>query len=238
MAENGTPPDDSCTLPVSQAGYTLTFQDAPGDPCLPGGRYANAPACANTAEPSNSYGGYQTHLAGVNPDGSPHDLEIGFDWVSNYNGTTGGANIKKTNLPADGNGTGGITIMAINETTHYDPSQPHPAATMLTGTQVSVAISRFVYSPLTFTYNGTVTLTNESASAIAGPLQVVFDSLAPMDEVFPSYSYGTFAGWPYLTIPNLASLNPGQRFTLQVQFFEVGNAPISFIPIIYSGRFD
>lgn len=98
---------------------TLKFHDAPADPCLPGGSKANTPACNNTAEPAGSQGGYTTHLAGVNADGTATDLGIGFTWTSNYNGSTGGSAIKKTDLPADPGGTGGATITNVQEITNY-----------------------------------------------------------------------------------------------------------------------
>jgi hypothetical protein len=125
--ENGTKPV-ACTLTVS--GNSLTFHDAPADPCLPGGFLAGNPptvpctdaalAPGATGEPAGSFTAYQTHLAGVNSDGTATDLGIGFTWKSDYDGTTGGATIiPKTDLPADGNGTGGVTITSVNQTSTY-----------------------------------------------------------------------------------------------------------------------
>ena len=116
----------ACTLQNSGAGMTLTHHDAPADGCLPGGWQVGTPTCMDpvlapkaTAEPKGSFGGYVTHLAGVNFDGTATDLGIGFTWTSDYNGSTGGVSIKKTDLPADDNGTGGITITSVNEITTY-----------------------------------------------------------------------------------------------------------------------
>jgi hypothetical protein len=125
--ENGTKPV-ACTLTVS--GNTLTFHDAPADPCLPGGFLAGNPptvpctdaalAPGATGEPSGSFSAYQTHVAGVNSDGTATDLGIGFTWKSDYDGTTGGATIiPKTDLPADGNGTGGATITSVSQISTY-----------------------------------------------------------------------------------------------------------------------
>lgn len=115
----------ACTLATS-AGKTLTFHDAPADPCLPGGSGVGTPKCTDpvlapgaTSEPKGSFGGYQTHLAGINFDGTATDLGIGFTWTSNYNGTTGGAWIKKTDLAADEDGTGGVIITSLNQITTY-----------------------------------------------------------------------------------------------------------------------
>ena len=100
-------------------GNMLTFHDAPSDGCLPGGAQAGTPTCNNMTEPAGSFGGYTTHLAGVNADGTATDLGIGFNWTSNYNGTTGGVQIKKTNALADGNGTGGVIITGVQNVTDY-----------------------------------------------------------------------------------------------------------------------
>jgi hypothetical protein len=122
--ENGTVPA-ACTLPAS-AGNTLTFHDAPADPCFPGGSLNGSALCTDsiltpgaTSTPRGSFVGFYTHLAGVNFDGTATDLGIGFTWTSTNNGTTGGVMSTKTNLPADGNGTGGVTITSVNEISTY-----------------------------------------------------------------------------------------------------------------------
>jgi hypothetical protein len=116
----------ACTLAVTPAGNVLTFHDAPSNSCLPGGASNGTATCTDpvnapglTAEPAGSHGGWQTHLAGVNSDGTATDLGIGFTWTSNYNGTTGNVMIDKTNLAADNNGTGGATITSVNQTSTY-----------------------------------------------------------------------------------------------------------------------
>ncbi len=119
------PLEDACPLGASP-GHTLTFHDAPSDGCLPGGASTGTAKCVFTAEPKGSFGGYYTHLAGVNFDGTATDLGIGFTWISTNNGTTGGVSIKKTDLPADGNGTGGITIIDVSETMNSAPPAPPP----------------------------------------------------------------------------------------------------------------
>lgn len=144
--EDGTVPV-ACTLTAS-AGNTLTFHDAPSNSCLPGGTGAGTPPCTDAilapgakTEPKGSFGGFVTHLAGVSFDGTATDLGIGFTWTSNNNGTTGGVSINKTELPADGNGTGGITITSVSEITTFggitvtgvNGGQPGTPATLASG---------------------------------------------------------------------------------------------------------
>jgi hypothetical protein len=123
--EDGSAIIPACTLPISP-GRTLTFHDAPANGCLPGGVLNGQPVCMDPvlapgakAEPKGSFGGFVTHLAGVNFDGTATDLGIGFTWTSNFNGTTGGTSIQKTELAADENGTGGIAITSVNQITTY-----------------------------------------------------------------------------------------------------------------------
>ena len=100
-------------------GLTLTFHDAPNELCLPGGAAANKPACNNTSEPAGSFEAFTTHLVGIKSDGGYTDLGIGFDWWSDYNGTTGNVAINKTDQLADDNGTGGATITRVQMITNY-----------------------------------------------------------------------------------------------------------------------
>ena len=122
---NGSAVND-CALTLTPAGNVLSFHDAPDDPCLPGGGSVGTAACTDavnapgvTEEPAGSFGGYQTHLAGVNADGTATDTGIGFSWTSDYNGTTGGVVIKKTDAGADNNGTGGVTITNVTQTSTF-----------------------------------------------------------------------------------------------------------------------
>jgi hypothetical protein len=232
--EDGTQPKE-CTLPVSQAGYTLTFHDAPGDYCLPGGQDINTPACGYSAEPAGSYGGYETYLAGVNADGSVMPLGIGFNWTSNYNGTTGGVAIKKTDFAADGNGTGGITITNVNEITSYQNTSS-PSTTSLTGTQILSTSSGLAYSRVSKTFTGTLTIQNISNDTISGPFQIVLDSM-PTGVTLVNAT-GSFGGWPYIAIPNATSLEPGQSVSVHIQISNPAGVLINSIPMVYSGSFN
>ncbi len=101
----------------------LTFHDRPADFCLPGGPDVGGPKCDFKAEPKGSYGGYVTHLAGVNADGTATDLGIGFTWTSTYNGKSGNVATKKTDqADGPGSGTGGVTVTGVTDVTDYQYS--------------------------------------------------------------------------------------------------------------------
>ncbi len=61
----------------------------------------------------------------------------------------------------------------------------------------------------------------------------------------PGNLAGSFGGWPYLTISKFVfspqqafpHISPNQSITLSLQFSGPENASISFIPLVYSGRF-
>ena len=100
---------------------------------------------------------------------------------------------------------------------------------------MATTASGLAYSRVSQTFNGSVILTNLSAGAISGPLQILFTGLSP--GVTLVNATGNFAGTPYLTVPALASLPPGQSVTVNVQFKNPSNALITFTPAIYSGSF-
>jgi hypothetical protein len=118
-------------------GYTLTFYDAPADPCLltPSGMPSvSTGACGYATARKGSYLGFSTHLVGICGTGAGCkssfvsgtttncvelqtcvDLKVGFTWISTFNGTSGGVATTKNSLPPDpGSGTGGVTIISIN----------------------------------------------------------------------------------------------------------------------------
>jgi hypothetical protein len=96
---------------------TLIFSDIPADQCLPGG---TGEGCGGKIAPAGSYIGFSTHLVGVLPDNTPQDLQIGFDWKSDFNGTSGGVSTLSNEQPVDpGSGTGGITVTGSQDTTDY-----------------------------------------------------------------------------------------------------------------------
>ncbi len=99
--------------------------------------------------------------------------------------------------------------------------------------EVATTASGLAYSRVSQTFNGTVTITNISSGVINGPLQILFTGLTA--GVTLANATGNFSGAPYLTVPAVASLAPGQSATVSVQFDNPSFGTINFTPVIYSG---
>jgi hypothetical protein len=212
-----------CVLPVMMDDTSLNFYDLAGDPCFPSNpdatKFCDSAANGNFIE-------FQTTLVGVDFQGNPVSLPSNnsFFWKTTYDGSSGGVYPLYNNLPADpGTGTGGVTILSINGVVlppSVDPSR------------VLTTASGLVYSRVTQTFQGRVTLTNISSSAVSGPIQILFFGMPAT--VTLVNATGNLPGTPYLTIPGSA-LAPGQSITVPVQFKNPSNATINFTPAIYSG---
>jgi hypothetical protein len=141
-------------------------------------------------------------------------------------GTSQTASQTASIYPIDpGSGTGGVTITSINGV---------PLA-LVPSTQISTTASGLAYSRVSKTFNGTVTINNISGSALNGPFQILLTSLP--SGVTVADAPGTFNGSPYLTVPAVASLAPGQAATVNVQFNNPSNVAINLTPVVYSGSF-
>jgi predicted extracellular nuclease len=97
---------------------------------------------------------------------------------------------------------------------------------------VSVVSSGFVFSRLTRTFNGTVTITNNSQQTIAAPIQALFQITTP--GVTLANASGTSSGNPYITA-SASALAPGQSVVFQVQFNNPSNAVINYTVKTFSG---
>lgn len=164
----------ACAL-TATAGSTLTFHDAPSNSCLPGGAGAGTPPCTDailapgaTTEPKGSFGAFVTHLAGINFDGTATDLQIGFTWTTDNNGTTGGVTINKTDLPADGNGTGGVTITSITDITNFGGLTVVGVNGSSSGAPAVLAFGNACDGAFGGTFNGDVTVSSGQNCAFSG----------------------------------------------------------------------
>jgi hypothetical protein len=98
---------------------------------------------------------------------------------------------------------------------------------------IATTASGLLYSRVTQTYGGTVTIKNTGGSAVAGPFQILFTGLSA--NVTLANASGVISGTPYLTVPGVSSLSPGQSATVSVQFKNPSNVTIHFTPVIQEG---
>lgn len=104
----------------------------------------------------------------------------------------------------------------------------------LTGS-VQVSKSGFVYSWVTQTYVGTITVKNTGTVAIMRPIQVALTNLtAGVTALNP---VGTVAGAPYYTLTGTENLAPDASASIRVQFSNPSGGRIDFDPVAYSGVF-
>jgi hypothetical protein len=216
--------------PINLGDVELTFQDTPSEYCLPTGPLTqeHMEACGGQDAPG-SYVQFKTVLVGINPDNSPGPPLFTWEWQSTFNGTIGGISLLSAIGPPDpGSGVGWITITSINGV---------PVPPIIPPTQVATTASGLAYSRVTKTFNGTVTVTNTSVTTLTTPtnFQLVLNSLPA--GVTLANSKGTFNQCPYITIPTLTSMGPGQSVTVAVQFSNPSNATINFKPEFYAGSF-
>ena len=130
-----------------------------------------------------------------------------------------------------------VSILVTESVTVTDTPNvaPQPLGPVNVSSQVSVTGTGFVRSRVTGTFNGTITVKNTSAQSIAGPIQIVLTNLPTV--VSLANAIGTTGGNPYITLPGVASLVPGQSAGVNVQFADPLSVLITFTPITYSGSF-
>jgi hypothetical protein len=101
--------------------------------------------------------------------------------------------------------------------------------------QVSVTSTGFVFSRVTHTFNGTLTVKNTIAPSISGPIQVVLTNLST--GVTLANASGTTNGSPFVTVTSGTGLAPGKSTSTNLQFNNPSNASIKFTAVTYSGSF-
>jgi hypothetical protein len=86
---------NAAELATNTTATTVSFSDAPAEPSLTAGQFL----------------GFTTTLVGVFPDNT-WDALYAWNWISDFNGTVGGASVRENTLPVDpGSGTGGVTLL-------------------------------------------------------------------------------------------------------------------------------
>jgi hypothetical protein len=115
---DGTPGTYAWALSSHETTNTLCFLDAPADTCLLGG---SGTGCGGFAQQFSDLR-FTTKLVGIRNDNSVLDL-YAWDWISTFNGTSGGVSSTSSLNPVDpGSGTGGVTITSINGVPQTPPS--------------------------------------------------------------------------------------------------------------------
>ena len=156
-------------------------------------------------------------------DGSFPDAGLIVDATGGLYGTTyyGGAHAGLLIPPL-----GGGTVFEITGSGFVTP-------VVLPPSEVAATASGLAYSRVSHTFNGTVTITNVSSGTISGPFSILLTGLTT--GVTLANATGNFSGSPYLTVPAVASLAPGQSAAVGVQFDNPTFGTINFTPVIYSG---
>ena len=98
----------------------------------------------------------------------------------------------------------------------------------------TVTRSGFSMNRITSKYTGTLTITNNTGTAINGPFQVRLDNLST--GVTLDNKSGDNAGAPYITVNN-ASLAPGQQVTITTTFSNPSKGGIGYTSKIFTGTF-
>lgn len=98
---------------------------------------------------------------------------------------------------------------------------------------LSITTSGFLFSRATHFFTGTLLITNTGNQPTPGSLQLVFTDLAA--GVTLESASGVFDGSPFITLPAVTTLTPGQSVAVSVQFSDPANIRIRFTPVVYSG---
>jgi uncharacterized protein len=95
---------------------------------------------------------------------------------------------------------------------------------------ITYTASGLIFNRATGLFNGIVTVTNTSASAISGPLQIAFSALP--SAVTLNNASGNLGGTPYITT---GTLGAGASINVPVQFRIQGSVRVSYTLAVYSG---
>jgi hypothetical protein len=141
--------------------------------------------------------------------------------------TLNGANTATPSFTPAQEGTYAFSLVANNGVA--DSAAASVTITVVTpALTVQVTSSGLLYSRVTRTFNGTVTVTNIGGSAIPGPLHVGFADLPAT--VTLANATTVVSGIPFITLPD--GLAPGQSASFTVQFSNPSNVNIHYSPIV------
>jgi outer membrane protein assembly factor BamB len=127
--------------------------------------------------------------------------------------------------------SGGGDVSGTNHTA-TDPTIVNPITNVLA--QVKVTQSGFLYSRGTGIWGANMTVTNTSAVAIGGPIQVILSHLSVNATMVNNT--GVRNGSPYITV-SPGALAAGASVSVSIQFKNPSNGYINYIPVTDSGVF-
>jgi len=193
-------------------------------------------------------GGTQTTITGT-VTGAPNTI-FRIEFFSNPAGTSQGETyLGFLDVVTNGSGSAsfsfspapavatGLNITATATDPDGNTSEFSAPATVLSGpinvtSDVSVKPGGFVYNRTTRQFTQTLTITNISGAAIAGPIELVLLNLKNATLVNQS---GSTQGNPYITVLNSGSLGIGQSLTITLVFADPTLATITYTPEFLSG---
>jgi YD repeat-containing protein len=137
-------------------------------------------------------------------------------------------------------GTAGVVTYSYDSAGNLTTRQVTTSQPTDVSSQVKVTGSGLVFSRLTSTYSGTVTIVNIGSTPIAAPIQSVLANLisgATLTNQTGKVPSGPYAGSPYITVAGNSPLAPGASVSISVKFTYTGTAPISYVSKTFSGGF-
>ena len=137
-----------------------------------------------------------------------------------------------TDTGSEGNGTDGSRAVFAAITVSTCQSYVIPG--------VSVSSSAIVYLPDLHLYAQEVTLTNDNATAVTGPLDLILENLPAAvhleNESSPTACFDPI-GSPYVVaLPKGSSLAPNTKVVVHLGFRDISGAAITYTPLTVSSR--
>ena len=170
----------------------------------------------------------------ADPTGSVEFYVDGTPYGSAPLDADGKATITDDSLPA---GTHQITAGFLPENGNFGASLTEiPATQVVTQTistnSIKVSLGGLVYNRTTRQFTQTLTITNISGAAIAGPIELVLLNLNNATLVNQT---GVTQGSPYITVLSSGSLGVGQSVTIALVFADPTLATITYTPEFLAG---
>ncbi|KAF0219889.1 MAG: HYR domain-containing [Geobacteraceae bacterium] len=164
-------------------------------------------------------GGYVECAAGVLASGEYRTFEVLFRPLS---------------LPDSRQYESGIWSWTLTTDPNFDNDYAQMSTDILESdisSLVSITTSSFVYNRATKLYTGNLTVTNSGQTALSGPFALWLNNLT--GGVTLVNGNGTFNGYPHIDPTAPTNLNPGESFSVPLQFSNPANAKISFSPVTF-----